>query len=515
MKKIIISSLLFFCSFSSLFCQESSNARIHALYNSLDPLSIPQHLAFYELYSQYPEGQQALLHAYQLFTGGNAALSENIVIPSSLASSIQAIIGLVNKNPNENLVELTDKEFQTLDRLATRLKNRKLKGYHATSEEEILKLPPNQIDLARGILLTQLGNTQDAMRKIRSYEASIDLMAMQILTRISIQDPPATKIRAINHFIFEEMGFRFPPHSSYAKDVDLYTFLPSVLDSRRGVCLGVSILYICLAQRLDLNLQMVTPPGHIFVRWSQGDETINIETTARGIHLPDEKYLGVDTRSLEQRTVKEVIGLAHFNQASVFWERKQYEKALESYAKAKPYLPEDKLLIELTGFNTILNGNKEGGKQLLQSIVNYLPEHAICKSPLTEDFLNGVVDVDGIEAVFMHVDENRESIIQKRIALEKAVAKYPKFREGYFSLAGAWMQLHRVGEALQALNKYHEIDPNHATVEYYLSAIYSERFDFNNAWKHFRIAENILKKRDHNPTAILELRQELSRQCPE
>src|ERR1700761_5200171 len=129
------------------------------------------------------------------------------------------------------------------------------------------------------------------MKKIRSYEALIDLMALQILTRITFEDPPAKKIRAINHFIFEEMGFRFPPHSSHAKDIDLYTFLPSVLDSRRGVCLGVSILYISLAQRLKLDLQMVTPPGHIFVCWRQGKEVINIETTARGIHIPDEKYL--------------------------------------------------------------------------------------------------------------------------------------------------------------------------------------------------------------------------------
>ena len=77
--------------------------------------------------------------------------------------------------------------------------------------------------------------------------------------------------------------FRFPPHSLYAKDIDVYTFLPSVLDSRRGVCLGVSILYLCLAQRLDLPLEAMTPPGHIYVRYG---EDLNIETTARGIDVP-------------------------------------------------------------------------------------------------------------------------------------------------------------------------------------------------------------------------------------
>src|SRR5665647_1570782 len=105
-------------------------------------------------------------------------------------------------------------------------------------------------------------------------------MALQILARLPPKASPQQKILKINELIFDEMRFRFPPHSLYAKDIDVYTFLPSVLDSHRGVCLGVSILYLCIAQRLDLNLEMITPPGHIYVRYRTTDQTINIETTA-------------------------------------------------------------------------------------------------------------------------------------------------------------------------------------------------------------------------------------------
>lgn len=509
-------ALLLSCCFgSSTLAQEPSTAKLRALYNSLDPLSISQHLAFYELYPNSSEGQQALQDVSRLFSGQDALIINSIALPGSFTSSIQAIVGLINKYPDANIIELSDKELEVINKLASRLCNRQLAGYQLFSEEDILKLSSDQIDLSRGILLTQLGNDAEAIRKIKSYEAVIDLMALQILTRITLQDPPAKKIRAINKFIFEEMGFRFPPHSSYAKDVDLYTFLPSVLDSRKGVCLGVSILYISLAQRLNLELQMITPPGHIFVSYRNGNEIINIETTARGIHLPDEKYLGIDTRSLQQRNIKEVIGLAHFNQASVYWERKQHDKALASYAKAQPYLPRDKLLIELMGYNALLNGEKDRGRQLLKQIVDYTPDHAISKGTVAEDFLTGSVEVDGIAAIFMHVDEKRDSILSKKQALETALQKYPKFREGLFSLAGTWLQLHRTGEALEILCQYHDLDPYNATVEYYLAALYAERFNFNNAWKHFRIAEKIVKQRDHNPEALLELRQELARQCPE
>ena len=127
------------------------------------------------------------------------------------------------------------------------------------------------------------------------------------LARLPIHATDEEKIRAISHFIFHEKRFRFPPHSLYAKDIDTYTFLSSVLDSRLGVCLGVSILYLSIAERLDLPLEIITPPGHIYIRYRKGEEIQNIETTARGIHLPNRAYLGINTRKLQERNKKQVI----------------------------------------------------------------------------------------------------------------------------------------------------------------------------------------------------------------
>lgn len=517
-----IRNLFFFCfllycySFcSTTHAADVSTAKLKAFYNSLDPLSVSQHLAFYELYPYSPEGKQALKEAYRLLAGKPATDRSTLEIPSSLTLSINALVGLVNKHSSESTLELADNELASINAIASRLSNRKLKGFGATSEEEVLQLPSQEIDLARAVLLSQLGEGTPSMRRIKSYEAAIDLMALQILSRLRPQALPKDKIRAINRFIFEEMGFRFPPHSTYAKDIDLYTFLPSVLDSRRGVCLGVSILYICLAQRLNLDLEIVTPPGHIFVRWHQGNESINIETTARGIDLPDDQYLGVDTRKLQQRNIKETIGLAHFNQASVFLEREEYEKALMSYRKAEKYLIDDKHLMSLMGCTALLHGDESLGRKLMEQVVDYLPDHAVSKDTIAEDYLNGNTAVDGIEAVFMQVDETRESIIKKKDALEAALVKYPRFREGIFALASTWLQLHRTGEALKTLQRYHSIDPRNATVEYYLSALHAERLDYNRSWDHLHIAERLVEERQHHPETLFELRQALAERCPE
>ena len=261
------------------------------------------------------------------------------------------------------------------------------------------------------------------------------------------------------------MRFRFPPHSLYAKDIDLYTFLPSVLDSRKGVCLGVSILYICLAQRLDLSLEMITPPGHIYVRHCSPEKTVNIETTARGIHVDSKEYLGIDTRSLQQRNIKDVIGLAHFNQASVYIQDEGFDKALEAYRKAELYLPDDMLLKELIGYNLLFLGHLEEGKKLLLEVHGHIPEYAVSPSILTADYLEGKTDVDGIKAIFQRVDTKRESVIAKREHLQKIVDEFPNFRTGWFQLAVTWLQLHRQGEALEALQNYHRLDPEDPTAE--------------------------------------------------
>ena len=51
-------------------------------------------------------------------------------------------------------LKLSEQELASIDRWAQRLPNKQLIGAKATSEEEVLKLPPKQIDLARGLLLS-------------------------------------------------------------------------------------------------------------------------------------------------------------------------------------------------------------------------------------------------------------------------------------------------------------------------------------------------------------------------
>lgn len=487
------------------------SAHLSSLYQSLDPLSITQNLAFYELYPNTQEGKAAMQNAWRLLCGTGPISSSPLILPQL---DLQAIVSLITKQPTDPLISLSDEQLTIMQRMGAPLGNRKLLGSSLWSEEKMLKLPPEEIDLARALLISQFDQNPDSKKNILQYEASLDLMALQIRARLSENPSAEEKIEKINRFIFQEMGFRFPPHSLYAEDIDLYTFLPSVLDSRKGVCLGVSILYLCLAQRLELELEIITPPGHIYLRYPSSEGIINIETTARGINLPSDVYLGINTRSLQTRNIKEVVGLAFMNAAAVSFGRQDYETTVTLYEKARPYLVSDPLLNMFLGMNYLFIGKKQEGKKLLSTLSEYTFEFAVSPETMPEDFLKGNVDAEGLKSIFLSVNEDRSSITKKQASLRKILQKYPKFRAGLLQLATTYLQLGKTGEALEILLQYHTIDPNDATVEYYLAALCLERLDYPSAWKFFSKAALLTKQRDHNPKALRGLQLEMRRVCP-
>ncbi len=472
--------------------------------SSLDPLSVSEHLAFYEIYPETEEGKEALSHAWHLLSGGKIDPKK---MPLSLPPvDIQPLISLITREQSEKPVKLKKEQLDAVEKLAEELPNRFLKGHQIWTKSQLLALEPHEVDLSRGLLIEQFNEN---VEEIRQYEAGLDLMALQIKARLPQSATHEDQVREINNYIFQEMRFRFPPHSLYAKDIDLYTFLPSVMDSREGVCLGVSILYLCLAQRIGLPLEIITPPGHIYVRYRNGVKITNIETTARGVNLPSDVYLGLDTRRLQERNLKEVIGLAYINQASVAWGLNDYAKTLELYEKARPYVGDDPLLNLFMGLNSLFAGKKKEGKALLEKLRNFTFDWSVSSETMADDYLSGNVDAEGMKAVFMHVDETRESIQEKQKVLEKTIKKYPRFRAGLLQLAVTWLQVGRNGEAEAILEKYHKIDPSNSVVEYYLSAIAAQRFDYNKAWGHLQTTESILKARDHKSPALRGLRNHL------
>jgi len=510
-KFFLISLIILFiilCSLQILPGIENvEKTKITTLYKNLDPKSVVQHFAFYKLYPDSVEGKKALKKAWCLLNQPN--IQDPLILPTL---NINLMIDLVNKQSSLPPDELDLEKLDFLESLGSSLKNRKLKGHKIWKVDEIIKLNIDEIDLARALFLEEMGDEADAIYKIRYFEACLDLMALQIIAKLNDSPTDIDKINAINDFIFYEKKFRFPPLSIHTKEIDTFTFLSTVMDTRRGVCLGVSILYLSLAQRLGLNLEIITPPGHIYIRYKDRQNKItNIETTARGVDTPSDLYLGIETKKLQQRNIKEVIGLAFINQASVYWGFKKYEDSAKHYEKALKYLSNDPLLKELLGLNLLFINEIEKGRKILMSLKSYKSEFLTTKDNFIEDYLENKTDIEALKAIFLPVDSSRSSIIEKQNILKNIVEKYPYFRAGLFQLANTYLQIGREKEALKYLKQYFNLDSNDIIVNYYLAVISFERLDYQNAWEYLKNTEKLLKKENHFPKTLRHFKEALKR----
>lgn len=511
--------LLFSYTLSLSSLPYSSQRSHRQSYARLDPTSIPQQLAFYSLYPTTPEGLEARKRASQLLGGGHPSLTHtppDLTLLFELGTremhSLTHLVHLFSRPGWETeSPQLSESLLTTIEELASWLPNRVLRGHKVWNQEELLSLDSDEIDLARGMLIMLC---QDDLQTIRQYEAHLDLLALQALARAPLAATPQEKIATLNHYLFDELHLRFPPHSLFAKEIDLYTFLPQVLDSRRGVCLGVSALYLALAQRLDLELEIVTPPGHIYLRYRQEKGHLNIETTARGVHIESEEYLGVGCYDHHTRALKEVVGMTFFNQAAALWQAKRIEEAIVAYRKARLFMPDDLLCKEFLGYLLCLTGAEEEGHALLQEVVDIPHPYSTSPNSMPRDLLEGRVNPAGVSVVFSHVDETRLSILKKQEELKRVLQDYPDFKQGWFHLAGTYLQLGRGREATETLLHYRELEPEDPLGAYYLAALSAERHDFPTAWKELQEAESLSARFSYLPKALRSLRRGLRLASP-
>lgn len=378
---------------------------------------------------------------------------------------------------------LTEAQIDAIAAMTAHFPNKKRAGYGITTFEELERLEPSEVDMSSAMAVLQEG----AMS--RSELASLDWMAWTIEQRLSKAPTKQELIEAISHFIFFDLGVRFPPQSLYGENIDSYTFLSAVLSQRQGVCLGVSVLYLCLAERLGLELEVITPPGHIYVRAKIDGHERTIETTARGIDIPSEHYESVTAPRLKERNLKETAALTLINEASSLWHKKDYKKALSRYELARRLMPRDSLVHELMGICSFLAGDVGLAHTYLRASLDCPLELTICRDSLAVDILQARCDRPGVEAIFMPTDGSAQSLIAKTEALEKAVQANPYFRAGYFNLGCTYLQRGYHKGAFEMLKKAASLDHEDPMCDMLLAQLHLERLEIDAAWRHLLRSE--------------------------
>ena len=160
-------------------------------------------------------------------------------------------------------------------------------GLYAKSIEQVLRLREDDVDLATAALI--VSEQWSDMVYGRRYLARLDDMALEIRERLKRQKLKVdyTAIPVMNDYLFKELGYKSISEASSPDSL----FLHNVMDTKRGYCLSLSILYLSIAERLGLPMYGVVVPGHFFVRYDDGHQRINIETTSNGGWATDEHYI--------------------------------------------------------------------------------------------------------------------------------------------------------------------------------------------------------------------------------
>jgi len=67
-------------------------------------------------------------------------------------------------------------------------------------------------------------------------------------------------------------------------------FINGIVDRGLGTCISLPMLHVALGWRLGMPIKPVDVPTHVFARWDDGRDRINIEATGYGDTLPDARY---------------------------------------------------------------------------------------------------------------------------------------------------------------------------------------------------------------------------------
>jgi len=171
------------------------------------------------------------------------------------------------------------------------------------------------------------------------YEARLRQYARRLRKVIDDDDAPATQLRSLNNFLFDELGFSgddqdyYDPRNSYLNDV---------IDRRLGNPISLAVVQMELARRLGVPLQGVSFPGHFLVRLPLDEGIVVLDPFQKGRSLDAAELrrrarTHLDThdiddarlaRMLEPASHRAILTRMLRNLKGVYIEREQWDKAL-------------------------------------------------------------------------------------------------------------------------------------------------------------------------------------------
>jgi tetratricopeptide (TPR) repeat protein len=349
------------------------------------------------------------------------------------------------------------------------LANRDKRGLRTYSIEGVLRLSEDEIDIGTAALI--LSREWGTQRTTHVYRRKIDDMAEAILATLKKKHLPLDHraIDIINHYLFDQLGFTAVDTAENPNDL----FLHVVLEKKSGYCLGLSILYLSIAERLGLPIYGVVVPGHFFVRYDDGQRQFNIETTSNGAVADDEHYIeefnppsGPRTLYMKNLTKKQSLGCFFNNLGNSYMEVGDTDKAFEVLLRAVQINP---LLSEA---NMNLGNVYLTKKMPLQAVEQYEKALTIIG--------NDAKAMNNLASAYMQLGDypKAESYYKTALSLD------PEYIDVYQNLANAMQMQGRYEDAISQLKAGVVLNPDNANSFLLLGQICRQTQHFSDAEKY-------------------------------
>ena len=104
--------------------------------------------------------------------------------------------------------------------------------------------------------------------------AEVDGLAARLRSRLPVDSAPMQRLRLLNRFFFQELGFAGNVNDYYdARN----SYLHTVLETRRGIPITLALVYLEIAAQIGLVANGISFPGHFLVklRMPRGDVVID------------------------------------------------------------------------------------------------------------------------------------------------------------------------------------------------------------------------------------------------
>jgi regulator of sirC expression with transglutaminase-like and TPR domain len=109
---------------------------------------------------------------------------------------------------------------------------------------------------------------------VQGVLSEIDALAAKLKQRIAADAAPLARLRYLNRYFFQELGFAGNVNNYYAPE---NSHLHRVLATRRGIPITLALIYIEIAQQIGLEARGVSFPGHFLIKLKmpQGEVVID------------------------------------------------------------------------------------------------------------------------------------------------------------------------------------------------------------------------------------------------